>query len=766
MKKFENEREGQIKFFATFRIDYENNEILINNTDGVVNGNLLEFKLNINDINKVLFQAIKYLSKMRIKGQSVPSNILLISLNEEVCYHFKSEDYFDEIHQVYYGGASKDNGGFLIKSEPNIINYSNNNHLQQTQLLNLLKIDDYMPIRIDENCIVGWAKRYYKENPTAKKGDFLGDTECEVRIIGEIREPRYFKGQILPYEGKTNEKFKYLMDMLNDDLSKKELGAYYTPIEYCKKAAELVRKAIAYVPKGNDYVIIDRCAGTGNLESVLTDEELSHCILSTYEYYEYKVLVERLGDKVRHIIPPVETEDTYDKGFVRTANALSKEYIENEVVNQYIKNDKCTIILYENPPFQDSSSITFIEDNDLTKRAKTNRNETYVRDEFKKTTKTLNEQKGVSRDICNLFIWSGFNYYLRQPTDSYIVFAPIKYFKSIWLVEKEFGGGFAFNKKHFHATNSTVSCIWWKNIDNKTDTMWELETYDLDEISDTNGGKKHKLTRIDNDVIVKKCFKNVAEYNDKRKFPNDKEMNVVCRTNGYENTSWVYKKGRKPIFNENIIAYLTCIGFPVNRNNYNLVRCNLKKGLENSYGFHLRSDNFLEKLPIFCAKCFPQKKWYETDVYYTPADGGNQYIKDKEFLKECLIYTCLTFNNRCISFVATNGKKFDNELCFDSKTLASNTLKEFKLNSDEIQLLELWKTVLNESKKTKNYDSEKKYGIYQISKELNTAYKNDKKKKCYHYPILNGSLEALETKLDEYYNKYILPKLFDYQLLK
>lgn len=58
------------------------------------------------------------------------------------------------------------------------------------------------------------------------------------------------------------------------------------------------------MPDGNDYVIIDRCAGTGNLEAALIgkfdkngDELISHCVVSTYEY---KVLSERIGDKVRN----------------------------------------------------------------------------------------------------------------------------------------------------------------------------------------------------------------------------------------------------------------------------------------------------------------------------------------------------------------------------------------------------------------------------------------------------------------------------------
>ena len=67
---------------------------------------------------------------------------------------------------------------------------------------------------------------------------------------------------------------------------------HFIPSElYAKKSLELVRDAIRRVPQGNDYVIIDRCAGTGNLERLMTKEELSHTIVSTLEYYEYKSLV-------------------------------------------------------------------------------------------------------------------------------------------------------------------------------------------------------------------------------------------------------------------------------------------------------------------------------------------------------------------------------------------------------------------------------------------------------------------------------------------
>lgn len=238
------------------------------------------------------------------------------------------------------------------------------------------------------------------------------------------------------------------MDKLNDRLHKKNLGAFYTPELYVKKAIELLRVAIANVPSGNDYIILDRCAGTGNLEKLLTNEELSHCVLSTIEYYEYKVLIELLGDKVRHIIPPTEKEDTFNMGLVKGADALSKDYIENDVIKQYIDNPKCTIILFENPPYSETTSI----EHQKLKKGKENSvwKNSYVIKEMKKEVKGT-----VLNELSNAFIWSAFKYYLRQPTDSYIVFSPIKYWKSQHLINKKFINGFGFNRKHFH-TNIEV----------------------------------------------------------------------------------------------------------------------------------------------------------------------------------------------------------------------------------------------------------------------------------------------------------------------
>ena len=89
MDKYVLERDGQLDFYKTFlpRVDPQLNidEIISDSNDGVINGNLLEFKLHVTDLNSVLFQCIKYLSALRVKGKPVPANILIIDVNAACC---------------------------------------------------------------------------------------------------------------------------------------------------------------------------------------------------------------------------------------------------------------------------------------------------------------------------------------------------------------------------------------------------------------------------------------------------------------------------------------------------------------------------------------------------------------------------------------------------------------------------------------------------------------------------------------------------------
>lgn len=755
-KHYTIEREGQIDFFNNYHIPYEDDDVLINNTDGVYNGNILEFKLNITNPNKVLFQAIKYLSRMRIKGDSVPATILCIDLNDTKIYKYSSKNYKDAIHKVYVGAASKYNDDFAAQDPDEIIDYSE--MVGSAKVAQLLKpkkniADEFMPIDIDENCIVGWGERYYREIPKASKGDFLGTEDgTAVTVVGEIREPKHFKGLINPYTGKTNEKFKYLMGVLNSRLQKKDLGAFYTPMEYAKKAAELVKLAVDRVPEGNDYIILDRCAGTGNLEEALIgikdkngDELIEHCVVSTYEYYEYKVLSERIGHLVRNIIPPTEADVVYANGTVSNADAMSEDYINNLIIKSYVDDPNCTIILYENPPYRDASAANKTNDeNSQTTRSYVSEQMSLVKNNF------VNKNVSTVRDLTNQFVWSGFNYYLKEG-EAYILFSPPKWWKSCGIVDCSCEQGYLFNRKFFDATVSPIMCCYWVK---KSDPA---ETISLTSIADIKDLDKTEV------VAVNKCYNTFSTWFNKN-LPGDK--GVFCESSGYE------AHGRKcdgvALYHENIIGYLTPKGFTLDANNNNLVRATHY----NNRGTYVTRENHLYMCPLFVAKEYPRDKYYEKGescIYFTTSDGGDAYTKDKDFLKSCLIYTCLSNQNKCLSFVGSDGRWYKNELCFDNDTLASRELLSMRLDTEEVALLDIWHKIIDEARNTGKCNPDMPYGVYQITKEINTSHKvkvGKEEKTVYDYPILNGDLETLRVLLKKYYQTHITEKMFKYELLK
>src|SRR5699024_7922177 len=239
-------------------------------------------------------------------------------------------------------------------------------------------------------------------------------------------------------------------------------------------------------PDTDDYVIIDRCAGTGNLESSLNDnvpndiidkDVLSHCIINTYEYFEYKVLKQRLGSKVRYLIPPTAK---FTDGTVEGSNALSKDFLDNPIINSYLNNDKVNVIIYENPPFAETTSIEH-QKRGTGKSSSKKWKQNYVTMQAKK------ELKGAkSNDMSNVFIWSAFKYYLRKPSDSAVIFSPLKYWKlgDDWF-NYQAGKALAFNRKYFHTnSNSVVGSVMWKNVPaNSTDNGGEsltLSPYDIE----------------------------------------------------------------------------------------------------------------------------------------------------------------------------------------------------------------------------------------------------------------------------------------------
>lgn len=763
MKKYLYELDGQKDFYENYLklIDktLSLDDVLSDNNDGVINGNLIEFKININDLNSVLFQAIKYLSARRIKGKPIPANIILISLNDGKAYVYSSNDYLSHIEKVYLGGASRNNTGFISGRPDFVLDYYDNPKHEE-KLIKHLRQKEFTKIHIDENCIVGWATSYYRQFPNARKSDFIGDLTGKVKIIGEIRKPDKFKDYIYAYEGATNKKFQYLMDKLNDDLQKKDLGAFYTHPLYAEKSLELVREAIKRVPEGNDYIILDRCAGTGNLELLLSDEEKSHAILSTIEYYEYKVLLELLGDKVRYIIPPTEKEDTFNMGLVRGADALSKEYIENPVIQEYIDNPNCTIILFENPPFVESTSLEHQRKGAGKKSSAWKKS--YVVTEMKKEV-----SKQVTNEIGNAFIWSGFKYYLRQPTDSYIVYSPVKYWKAHHLIDKQFIKGFAFNRRHFHVkTEACIMVALWSNVDMELDEIF-IDAYNI--------SRKNELLKEESLPIkrVHKLFS--SEYYDKTPFLDAEYNGILIGLNGSEASETV-KKRIKPLYSSEMLGYMVAdsVGF----DNPDAKSSLLVAGRYNGNGFFVKRKAYLDKLPMFCASRYVKynRYWTERGRIMKSADGAERFFKDvssgklEQFLLKSLLFTTLEMQNHMKSFVGSDNRFYRNELCLDTtngETLATKDLKKLKIGVKEQELINLWSTILENAKKTKKYNPNFTYGIYQICIDLDTYHKDDiTNKNVYDYPELHGNIATLKKLIKNYYNEEIVPTLFAYEFLK
>lgn len=813
-KSFHSEREGQAKFFEDLKISTDIE--LTHNTDGVYKGTLFEFKLTIPDINRVLFQAIKYLSHKRIKGEPIPAQILLVALNEENSYLFNSVDFLVDIEKIYAGAASKNNSDFDTKIKPDKINFSNIKGLQR--LTEILEIQKYTKIHIDVFNVVGWANHYYRLNLKASKS----------KLFEELRSPKQFKDYIFPWKGKDID-FKYISDLLNALILKKELGAFYTPRSYCRKATELLRRAIKRLPKGHDYIILDRTAGTGNLEEFLTDkqvkditigeldryidqelktkylqnkkdiistfysklsfgditigelekyktkmslydylsdDELGHTIVNTYELKEWIILNERLGDKVKLIIPPpsqadarsalVSGGDSLSDNFVLGSsagkNSMSKEYLAIiDQLNGYIAEKKTNIILLENPPYRDSSAAN--TDNTTNKSSKGS----FVFEEMKKDLKNLpNSNVSTARDISNQFIWSGWKYYLTKPDDYFVLFSPIKYWKSLGLGEKRFINGFLFNRQFFHAGPSAISCILWQNINDSCEELI-LKAFDID-TKGTLGQEDDEIVAVQ-EVKVKKTKTTLTPYFEKRIFNDDTKDGIYLDPSGNEVKRLTSTTANT---NKNIIAYMFAGGFSVDVKHIALVRTTIFNGR----GFYLRSDKFIDKLPLFAAKLYPQKNWYERDVYFTTADGDGVYIKDKNFLKTCFIFTCLSQRNHCRSLVGSDGRFYKNELCFDKGTVASKKLKTYKLSKEEQSLLDTFADIVSKAKLTKKYNRKYTYGTYQIDEELNTRYKSDNDEWIYNYPELNTAINSLKIKLTKYYENIIQSKLFEYELLK
>lgn len=165
------------------------------------------------------------------------------------------------------------------------------------------------------------------------------------------------------------------------------------------------------------------------------------------------------------------------------------------------------------------------------------------------------------------------------------------------------------------------------------------------------------------------------------------------------------------------------------------------------------------------------------------ADRAENYLKDvrerklNDFLFKTMFWTCLSHYPHLRSLRGSDNRLYLNKLCFDSKTLAWKTMQDFKkggykLTDTEKNLLNEYKAILDYIKKdTEEYNSEFKYGLYQIDEEINIKQEQGTKpdgtpKLAFKYGDLNNQIKAFKEKVKEYYGENLVETLFEYEFLK
>ncbi|WP_386691524.1 MULTISPECIES: hypothetical protein [unclassified Lonepinella] len=266
------------------------------------------------------------------------------------------------------------------------------------------------------------------------------------------------------------------------------------------------------------------------------------------------------------------------------------------------------------------------------------------------------------------------------------------------MISKQFIQGFAFNRKHFHTTtNACISCILWGNV-NSNINQFELDCYDID--------KKDSLLYEDK-LTVKQVKSLISSYYDQREFNDDELNGISVELNG---TECLDEKKARVIkrYNKNIVGYVVANG-----QGFDNPRLNSALTITGRYdanGEFLRSDNFLEILPIFSTGKYTDhvNHWKIMSMLMKSADKKIQYQTDckngklQSFLLKNLFWVTLTHYTKLRSLNGSDGRFYRNELSLDTtngETLASEILKKLNYSETEEKLITQWKSVLKEAKK-------------------------------------------------------------------
>lgn len=238
----------EVSFSLNFYSQVFNNGLndvtMARSTDGYTQNILFEHKQNVTSYgkSKALSQAIIYLARFNRDGVPIPAKICLVSQDENKCFIYDSIDYIDMINDIERYANLKASDGILDfkADEPKeIIEFNLSNEKGKKEIKEFVREKrNPVKVEINEHNVYGWAQFYY-ENATK----FKQKAEKKA-FFNELKNPKgTLKNYINAWTGQELD-FKYIMDMLNDPLTQKKLGAFYTPSPYAKLGVELVKQAV------------------------------------------------------------------------------------------------------------------------------------------------------------------------------------------------------------------------------------------------------------------------------------------------------------------------------------------------------------------------------------------------------------------------------------------------------------------------------------------------------------------------------------------
>lgn len=387
-----------------------------NQSDGIVGNAIIECKLNENEgggpkkAYQELYETIP--NRLKNKGERLPFYRIYVEL----------ETFLVEVYDCHCKLVDKFDWFEKWKEFEKYFNDTKNTY--QYDLLD------------EEVDLVEVIQNIYKVFPISEKIEAYN--KLKEGILGWFKPFDYEKvdiNRLILNNDKMNEKYVQKIE-----------GAYFTPPQYVKISTQYVMNAIKQsIEDGyDDYVIIDRCAGVGNLESQFEKDIYPHLILGTLNEAEALTARIRFNGLADVIVIDALTE--YGVNFY-------KKEIENYKIKNNVK--KLAVIFLENPPYAQLNSN---KDGGANYKDKANYKKTWVHNQMAKGGQDLDEQ----------FVFSAFQYY---EIYSYIHYGPIKIWKTNHLINKEVKECYLCNRKYFNATESAIALIHWSNKDKEVEVI-------------------------------------------------------------------------------------------------------------------------------------------------------------------------------------------------------------------------------------------------------------------------------------------------------